>query len=72
MIKNDIVLLEKHYLCFFWKITSKHAGDFYCLKCFHSFRVKNRFKEGENVCKNLEFFYVEVPKEDKNISKYNH
>ena len=31
-MKNDIVLLEKHYLRFFWKITSKHAGDFYCLK----------------------------------------
>ena len=36
-------------------VTSKHNGDFYCLKCFHSFRTENELKSHEKVCKNKDF-----------------
>ena len=32
-------------------ITSKHAGDFCCLNCFHSYSTK-KHKKHYNVCKN--------------------
>ena len=32
-------------------ITSKHKGDFYCLNCFHSRRIKETLKKHEKVYK---------------------
>ena len=32
-------------------ITSQHKGDFYCLNCLHSFRMENKLKSHEKVCK---------------------
>ena len=54
----------------FGGITSNHEGDFYCLNCFHSFRTEN--KKHKNVCENHDYCYVETPKEDNKILKYNH
>ena len=53
-------------------ITSKHDQDFYCLNCFHSYRTDNKFKKHYNVCKNDHYYYVEMPKEDNKVLKYNH
>ena len=53
-------------------ITSNHVGDFYCLNCLHSYRTKDKLKKHENVCKNHDYRYVEMPNEDKKILKYNH
>ena len=53
-------------------ITSKHDRDFYCLNCFHSFRTENKLKKHKNVCENHDYCYVEMPKEDNKILKYNH
>ena len=53
-------------------ITSKNNGDFYCLSCFHSFRTENKLKKNRNVCKDHDYCYVEVPKEDNKILKYNY
>ena len=53
-------------------ITTKHEGDFYCLNCFHSFRTKNKLKKHKNVCEHHDYCYVEMPKEDNKILKYNH
>ena len=36
------------------------------------FCTKNKCKELENVCKNPNYCYIELPKEDKKILKYNH
>ena len=36
------------------------------------FRTENKLKEHENVCKNHDYCYVEMPKEDRNILKYDH
>ena len=54
-------------------ITSKHVGDFYCLDCFivHSFRIENKLKKHDNVCKKYDCSCAEMPKEDNKISKYN-
>ena len=83
MRKNQLIILmitdnEKwHYLvvkklsALFKRITSRLHGDVYCLNCLHSFRTENKLKEHENVCKNHDYCYIEMPKEES-ISKYNH
>ena len=51
-------------------ITSKHEGDFYCLNCFHSYKTKDKLKKHENVCKNHDYCYVEMPIEVNKMLKY--
>ena len=53
-------------------ITSNHKQDFYCLNCFHSYSTKDKLKKHYNVCKNHDYCYVEMPKEDNKILKQNH
>ena len=53
-------------------ITSNYKEDFYCLNCFHSFRTNNRLKKHIKVCENHDYCYVEMPKENNKILKYNH
>ena len=36
-------------------ITSKNNGDFYCLKCFNSFRTKNKLESHKKVSENKNF-----------------
>ena len=79
--ENQVILLiiangEKwHYLAvkklsaLFWKITSKHDGDFYCLNCLHSFRTENKLKGHENVCKNHDYCSIEM---SEKCLKHNH
>ena len=50
-------------------ITSKNNGDFYCLNCFSSFRTKYALKNHENVCRDHDCFFIEMPNEDSNILK---
>ena len=52
-------------------ITSNHHGDFYCLNCFHSFSTENKLKKHEKSCKDHDYCYVKMPKEDEKILKYN-
>ena len=53
-------------------ITSKHEGNFYCLHCFHTYSIKNKLKKHIKICENHDYYYVEMPKEDNKILKYNH
>ena len=53
-------------------ITSRHDGDFYCLNCFHSYSTKEKLKKHKSVCENHDYCYVEMPKEDNKLLKYNH
>ena len=74
--ENQVILLmitdnEKwHYLAvkklfaFFSKFISKHDGEFYCLNCLHSFRTENKLKKHKNICKNHDYCYIEMPKEE--------
>ena len=84
MHTNQIIFLmitdgEKwHYLpvksfsALFREITSNHKEDFYCLNCFHSYSTKNKLKKHENGSKNHGYCYIEIPKENNKILKYNH
>ena len=54
------------------EITSKHDGDFYFLNCLPSWRTKDRLIKLENVCKDHDYSYVEMPQKDNNILKYNY
>ena len=49
------------------EITSNHKGDFYCLICLHLHRTDHY-----NVCKNHDYCYVKMSKEDNKMLKYNH
>ena len=52
------------------RITSNHAGDFYCLNFFHSYTTKNRLKKHEKICRDHDFCYLRKPDENNKISKY--
>ena len=52
-------------------VTSKHVRDFDWLNCFHSHGTEKKLKKHENVCKNYDYCYVEIPSEDNEIVKYN-
>ena len=63
---------SKKLSALFRGITSNNNGDFYCINCLHSCRTKNKLKKYYNVHKNHDYFYVEMPKEENKILKYNH
>ena len=62
---------DKNLPMLFRGITSKNNGNFYCLNCFSSFRTKNALKNHENVCRDHNYFYIEMPNKENNILKYN-
>ena len=82
--ENQVVLLmitdgkKEHYLAvkslssLFRGITSNHKEDFYCLNCFYSYSTDNKLKKHKNVYQNHDCCYVEMPKEDNKILKYDH
>ena len=51
---------------------AKHNGHFSCLNYFYLYRTENKIKKHYNICKNDNYYYVEMPKEDSEISKYNY
>ena len=53
-------------------ITSNNNIDFCYINCLHSYGTENKLRKHENVCKNHDYFYVEMPNEDNNIMKFNH
>ena len=82
--ENQVILLmitdgkKLHYLAvkslssLFRGITSNNNGDFYYSNCFCSYRTENKRKKHKKVCENHDYCYVEMPKEDNKILKYNH
>ena len=52
-------------------ITSKYNGKFFCINCFHSYSTKDKFKKHKDVCEKHDYYYLEIPKEDNKILKYN-
>ena len=53
-------------------IAGNNNGDFYCLTCFRSYTTENKLEKHKNVCEKHDYGYVEIPKEDNKILKYNH
>ena len=52
-------------------ITLKHKGAFYFLNCLHSFRIENKLKSHEKVCKNKYFWVTVTPSGKYNILEFN-
>ena len=48
-------------------ITSNHNGDFYCLNCLHSYRMKSKLKKHEKICKNHDFCHLKMCDAENNI-----
>ena len=81
--KKQVILLmipnrEKwHYLAvkklisLLRRITSKIYGDYYCLKCFHSFRSKIKLEWHKWVYGNKDFSNITMPSEDTKILEFN-
>ena len=44
------------------EIISKDNADYYCINCLCSFRTESKLKSHENVCKNHDYCYIEMPK----------
>ena len=59
------------YGALFRGVTSNHVGDFYCLKCFHSYSTEKKLKKHYKVCKNNDCCYIERANEDNKVSEYN-
>ena len=57
-------LVVKKLSASFRGITSNNYVDFYCINCLHLYRIKNKLKKHYNVCKNHDYCYIEMPKED--------
>ena len=48
-------------------ITLNHNGDFYCLNCLHSYRMKSKLKKHEKIRKNHDFCNLKMPDVNNNI-----
>ena len=44
------------------EIISKDNADYYCINCLYSFRTEFKLKSHENVYKNHNYCYIEMPK----------
>ena len=52
-------------------VIGNNNEDFYCLNCFRAYTTENKLETHKKVCKNHDYCYVEMPKEDNKILKYN-
>ena len=48
-----------------------NKGDFYCLKCLHSFIIENKLQSHEKVYKNKDFCGIVIPLQNDKISEFN-
>ena len=64
-------LTVKHLPGLIRGITSSHKEDFYCLNCFHSYRMRKKLEEHKKKCENHNYRNVKMPTKDNNIIKYN-
>ena len=70
--KNQHYLTVKSIPRLFRGITTNHVGDFYCLNCFHSYTTRQKLERHQKICKDHDFYHVQMPDEDNKILKYNH
>ena len=52
-------------------ITSKPHGDFYCLRCLSSFKIKNKLESLKKVCGNEDIFTIMIHFEETKILEFN-
>ena len=83
-LENQLILLivtdgkKRHYLALkklsvlLTGIILNHVGDFYRLSCFHLYSTENKLKKHEKVRNDHDYCYLEMPKEDNKMIKYNY
>ena len=64
-------LAVKSLATLFRGITSNHHEDFYCLNCFHSYKILHKLKKHERVCNNQDYCRIDIPKEHEKKKKKN-
>ena len=52
-------------------VTGNNNGNFYYLKCFHTYRTKNQLEKHKKICESHDYCHEEMPNEDNKIIKYN-
>ena len=52
------------------RITLKHQGDFYCFNCLHCFKIENKAKSHEKICKNKNICGIVMSSEMDNILEF--
>ena len=52
-------------------VTGNNNGDFFCLNCFHAYRIENKLEKHKKICENHDYCHVELPNENNKIIKYN-
>ena len=52
-------------------ITSKNDMNFYCLKCLHSFRTKDKLESHKKVCESKDFCNVIMSRENAETIEFN-
>ena len=70
MNKLKMVLSDLQNVCLDY-LEEYHKGDFYFLKCLHSFISNNIFKKHEKLCENNDYCYIEMLTEKNNTLKYS-
>ena len=53
-------------------ITVNHDGGFFCVNSLYSFRTDNALKRHKRLCKNNDYYHVEMPTKINKTLKYNH
>ena len=48
-------------------ISSKSSENYYCYRCFHTFRSQSKLEEHHELCKDKKYCKIRLPKEGKNI-----
>ena len=66
----DYLAVEK-LLSLLIGITSKPHGDFYCLRCLSSFKIKNKLESLKKVCGNEDTFTIVIHSEETKILEFN-
>ena len=51
-------------------ITSNHHYDYYCLNCFHSYRIIDKLKKHKSVCDNNDYCEILMPDDKNKVLKY--
>ena len=49
------------------RMTSRHKNGSCCLNCLHCFRMENKLKSHEKVCKNKDFCRIVMPSQNYNL-----
>ena len=71
LVAKNYLMLSLSYICISKRKNLEKYSVFIVLILFHSFRIENKFKSHEKVCKNMDFCGVVMPSQKDNILQFN-